>query len=110
MIHHLARARLVLPGLVRPVGRRGRELEDSALLAEFVSSLRREFGFVGVRAQTRLLLDRLELLGGEVVGEVARWRGGVAAAERVAADERAAQATAIRCNRTVVQRGRFMTR
>ena len=41
LIHHLARARLVLPGLVRPVGRRGRELEDSALLAEFVSSKQR---------------------------------------------------------------------
>ena len=75
-----------------------------------MSALSREFSYVGVRAQARLLLDRLELLGGEGVGEVARRRRGAAAAERVAADERAAQATAIRCNRAVVQRGRFMTR
>ena len=84
-------------------------MEDCALLSE-LSSLRREFSFVGVRALARFLLDRLELLGGEEVGEVARRRRGAAAAERVVADERAGQATAIRCNRAVLQRGRFMTR
>ena len=61
LIHRLARRRLVLPGLRRKVGRSGQELEDSALLAEFVGSLRRQFSFTGVRAQSRFLLDRLDL-------------------------------------------------
>ena len=64
LIHRLARSRLLLPGLRRPVGRSGQTLQNSALLADFVSSLRRQFSFVGVRAQSRLLLDRLDLLMG----------------------------------------------
>ena len=50
LIHKLARARLVLPGLRKPVGRSGQTLQDSALLADFSSSLRRQLSFVGVRA------------------------------------------------------------
>ena len=110
LIHRLARSRLVLPGLRRKVGRNGKELEDSALLAEFVGSLRRQFSFTGVRAQSRLLLDRLDVLAGAGVGEDARRNGAAAAVERGARNEREAQALAIRESREIVRRGRFMER
>ena len=110
LIHRLARARLLLPGLRRPVGRSGQTLQDSALLADFVSSLRRQFSFVGVRAQSRLLLDRLDLLMGMGAGDVARRNRFAAAAEKAASDERAAQAISLRERREIVRRGRFMER
>ena len=110
MIHQLARARLVLPGVRRPVGRSGRTPEDSALLAEFVGSLRRQFSFVGTRANSRLLLDRLDLLTGMGAGEEARRNRFAAAEERAAMEERAAQTISLRERRDIVRRGRFMER
>ena len=110
LIHQLAGARLLLPGLVKPMGKKGKKMEDSAILAEFVSSLRREFSCTGVRAQSRLLLDRLDLLAGEGAGEGARRRRAAAAAEGAAAAERSAQRVAMLESREVVRRGRFMGR
>merc|ERR1719319_554724 len=110
LIHQLARARLILPGLRKPVGRSGKTLQDSALLAEFVGSLRRQFRFVGVRAQSRMLLDRLDLLVGMGAGDVARRNRFAAAAEKAASDERAAQTISVRERREIVRRGRFMER
>ena len=110
LIHQLAGARLLLPGLVKPMGKKGKKMEDSAILAEFVSSLRREFSCTGVRAQSRLLLDRLDLLAGEGAGEGARRRRAAAAAEGAAAAERSAQRVAMQESREVVRRGRFMGR
>ena len=49
-IHQFPGARLLLLGLVKPMGKK---LEDSALLTEFVSQLSREFSCTGVRAQSR---------------------------------------------------------
>ena len=92
------------------MGRRGHTLEDSALLAEFVGSLRRHFSFTGVRAQSRMLLDRLDLLAGTGAGEEARRNRAAAAEERAAANERAAQTIALRERREIVRRGRFMER
>ena len=92
------------------MGRSGKELEDSALLAEFVGSLRRQFSFTGVRAQSRLLLDRLDVLAGAGVGEDARRNRAAAAVERGARNEREAQAVSIRECREIVRRGRFMER
>ena len=59
----------------------------------------KEFSFTAVRA-----------IAGEGTGEVARRKRAVAAAERTAAAERAAVATALRESREVVRRGRFMER
>ena len=101
LIHQLAGARLVLPGLVKPVGKKGKRVENSAILAEFVSSLRREVSCTGGRAHSRLLLDRLDLLAGEGAGEGVRRRGASAA-------ERSAQRVAMQESREVVRRGRFM--
>ena len=107
LIHQLAGARLMLL-LVKPMGRKGKRLEDSAILAEFVSSLRREFSCTGVRAQSRLLLDRLDVIAGEGAGEGARRRRAVAAADGAASAERSAQRVAMQERREVVRRGRFM--
>ena len=91
------------------MGKKGKRMEDSAILAEFVSSLRREFSCTGVRAQqSRLLLDRLELIAGEGAAEGARRRRAAAAAEEAAAAERSAQRVAMQESREVVRRGRFM--
>ena len=77
---------------MKPVGKKGKRMEDSAILADFVSSLRREFSCTGVRAQqSRLLLDRLELIAGEGAAEGARRRRAAAAAEEAAAAEQSAQ-------------------
>ena len=44
LFHQLAGARLLLPGLAKPMGKKGKKLEDSAaLLAEFIGQLRKEF-------------------------------------------------------------------
>ena len=73
----------------------------------FTSYLRRDFSFCAVRAQSRLLLDRLELLDGEGVGDVARRRLAASAADRAADRVRQAQVTAMRQSRAVVRRGRI---
>ena len=65
---------------------------------------------IGVRAQSRLLLDRLDLLAGEGAGEGARRRRAPAVAEGTAAAERSAQKVAILESREGVRRGRFMGR
>ena len=110
LIGHLAKTRLLTPVLQRPIGRDGKKLEDSALLAMFTSSLRRAFSYTGVKAQSRLLLDRLDLLSGEGPGQVVRRKCAAEAEERAAANERMAQVTALRESRAVVRRGMFMER
>ena len=95
LIDKLARARLSVPG-PRPVGRNGKELEESGLLALYTGALRREFSFTGVRAQSRLLLDRLELLDGESASQTSRRCRAAQAEERRVANERMAQFTAAR--------------
>ena len=60
-----------------------------------------------MRAQSRLLLDRLELLDGEGVGDVARRRLAASAADRAADRVRQAQVTAMRQSRAVIRRGRI---
>jgi hypothetical protein len=60
--------------------------------------------------QSRLLLDRLDLMSGTGVGETARRGRAAAAVERAAANERAAQRVSLRERREVVRRGRFMER
>ena len=110
LIHHLAKARLQLPDLKRPVGKRnGKELGDVALMAINTGYLRRNFSFTAVRSQSRLLLDRLEGLIGNEAAIVGRRRQAAASMEHVAAKEREAQATSLRQARAVIRRGQFMT-
>ena len=109
LIHHLAKARLQLRDLQRPLGKRnGKELGDGALMALNTSYLRRSFSFCAVRSQSRLLLDRLEGLIGNEAAIVGRRRQAAAEAEHVASKERHAQATALRQGRVVIRRGHFM--
>ena len=85
LIHQLAGARLLLPGLVKPIGKKGKKLEDSALLAQFVRQLRRELS----REHSRdSFWTGLDLLAGEVAGEGARRRREAAAVEGAASAER----------------------
>ena len=77
---------------------------------EVVSSSRREFSCTGVRAQSRLLLDPLDLLAGEGAGEGARRMRAAAAVERAADAERSAQRVALQESREVLRRGRFLSR
>ena len=83
-------------------------LTDEALLSVYIGYLRRDFSFHAVRSQSRLLLDRLELLGGEGTTEVARRRQAAAFAELSASRQRSAVATALKQSRAVVRWGRFM--
>ena len=83
-----------------PIQISGQTLQDS------VGSLRRQFSFVGVRTQSRLLLDRLDLFVGMGAGDVTRRNRFAAAAEKAASDERAAQTISLRERREIVKRKR----
>ena len=63
-----------------------------------------------MKAQSRLLLDRLDVLAGAGVGGDDKRNRAAAAAERGARNEREAQAIAIRESREIVKRERFMER
>ena len=77
-------------------------------MAIYTGYLRRDISFCGVRAQSRLLLDRLEGLSGGETGQVGRRRHVAAAIEITAAKEIQAQAIALRQGRAVLRRGHFL--
>ena len=61
LIHHLAISRVRVAGPQK--GKRGQERTEEAELAITTSFLRRTLSVVGVRAQAKLLLGRLEVIG-----------------------------------------------
>ena len=104
LIHHLAKARLVMPTQHERIGKKsGKILSDSALQSIYTGYLRRQFSFCAVQAQTRLLLDRLDLLTGGESGSTARRRQAADYIEFTAGREREAQRTAARQGRVVVR-------
>ena len=61
LIHHLASSRVRVAGPQK--GKRGQVRSEEAELALTTAFLRRTLSLVGVRAQARLLLGRLEVTG-----------------------------------------------
>ena len=61
LVHHLAVSRVQVAGPQK--GRRGQVRSEEAELAITTSFLRRTLSLVGFRAQARLLLGRLEVIG-----------------------------------------------
>ena len=111
LISELAEARVSilkqLPGAQTP-GRRGASrLTDSGMKSILVGQLRRELSLVAVRAQARLLLDRVEGFMADGAVEAARRRAGAEQTERLLALERRAQEVARRQGRQLVRRGDF---
>ena len=85
-------------------GRRGPAKSREAQLAGFTAYIRRQLSHLAVQQQSRLLLDRLELLG-DGAGEAARRRAWAVSVERGAERERRAQAVCQRQARPLVRSG-----
>ena len=85
-------------------GRRGPAKSREAQLAGFTAYIRRQLSHLAVQQQSRLLLDRLELLG-DGAGEAARRRAWAVTVERGAERERRAQAVCQRQARPLVRSG-----
>ena len=67
----------------------------------------RDFSFHAVRSQSRLLLDRLDLLTGGGSDSLRRKQQAASYADRAAYREQQAQATSLRQSRALVRRGRI---
>ena len=102
LVQRLADGRLLVadlqPGRRRP--QRSKEAERAAL----VGQIRRQLAFKAVQQQTKLLLDRLQLLG-DGATDAERRRGWAEEVERIAARERQAQAVCLRQGRAVMRHG-----
>ena len=102
LVQRLADGRLLVadlqPGRRRP--QKSREAERAAL----VGQIRRQLAFKAVQQQSKLLLDRLQLLGDGAV-EAERRRGWAVEVERMAARERQAQAVCLRQGRALIRHG-----
>jgi hypothetical protein len=85
-------------------GRRGPARSREAQLASLVASVRRDLSFNAVKQQSKLLLDRLRLLG-DGATEAANRRGWAVQLERVAARERRAQDACLRQGQGVRRHG-----
>ena len=85
-------------------GVRGTPKPRSVQLTGLVSRVRRKLSIGTVQRTSRLLLDRLQLLGDGAV-EAATRRDRVVMLEAVAARERRAQEVCIRQGRGIVRRG-----
>ena len=72
LIHHLAVSRVRVAGPQK--GKRGQERSEEAELAITTSFLRRILSVAGVRAQAKLLLSRLEVIGPVAVANAATGR------------------------------------
>ena len=102
MVQRVAEARLEVADL-QP-GVRGAPKPRAAQLAGLVGHVRRKLSICAVQQTSRLLLDRLQLLG-EGAAEAAARRDKAVMLEAVAARERRAQDACARQGRGIVRRG-----
>ena len=107
MVQRVAEARLEVADL-QP-GVRGAPKPRAAQLAGLVGHVRRKLSISAVQQTSRLLLDRLQLLG-EGAAEAAARRDKAVMLEAVAARERRAQDACARQGRGIVRRGEHVIR
>ena len=103
LIHHLAISRVREAGPQK--GRRGLMRTEEAELALTTSLLRRALSVVGVRAQARLLLGRLEVIGPGAAA--AGRRNNALNQERIWASQRRAELLSRAQGRALLRRGQF---
>ena len=89
-------------------GRRGQGRTEEAELALTTSFLRRTLSVVGVRAQARLLLGRLEVIGPRAIAAAGR-RNYALNLERIWANQRRADALCRLQGKALLRRGHFKT-
>ena len=106
LIHHLAVSRVRMAGPQK--GRRGQVRSEEAELALTTSFLRRSLSVVGVRAQAKLLLGRLEVIGPGAEAAAGR-RNYSLNLERIWANQRRADQLSRAQGRTLLRRGHFKT-
>ena len=104
LIHHLASSRVRVAGPQK--GKRGQVRSEEAELALTTAFLRRTLSLVGVRAQARLLLGRLEVIGPGAAAAAGR-RNFAVQQERVWANQRRADALSRLQGRALLRRGHF---
>ena len=104
LIHHLATSRVRVAGPQK--GRRGQIRSEEAELALTTSFLRRTLSSVGVRAQARLLLGRLEVIGPRAAAAAGR-RNHALTLERIWANQRRADALSRLQGKSLLRRGHF---
>ena len=104
LIHHLATSRVRVAGPQK--GRRGQIRSEEAELALTTSFLRRTLSSVGVRAQARLLLGRLEVFGPRATAAAGR-RNHALTLERIWANQRRADALSRLQGKSLLRRGHF---
>ena len=102
LVQRLADARLLVADL-QP-GRRKPQQSREAERAALVGHIRRQLSFTAVQQQSKLLLDRLQLLG-DGATEAERRRSWAEEVERRAARERQAQAVCLRQGRALIRHG-----
>ena len=89
-------------------GKRGQVRSEEAELALTTAFLRRTLSLVGVRAQARLLLGRLEVIGPGAAAAAGR-RNFALQQERVWANQRRADALSRLQGKALLRRGHFKT-
>ena len=104
MIHYLAISRVRKAGPLK--GKRGQMRKEEAELALTTSLLRRALSVVGVRAQARLLLGRLEVIGPGAAAAAGR-RNNALNQERIWASQRRAELLSRAQGRALLRRGQF---
>ena len=104
LIHHLAISRVRVAGPQK--GRRGQVRSEEAELAITTSFLRRTLSVVGVRAQAKLLLGRLEVIG-PGAGAAAGRRNYSLNLERIWANQRRADQLSRLQGKALLRRGHF---
>ena len=104
LIHHLAVSRVRVVGPQK--GRRGQVRTEDAELAITTSFLRRTLSVVGVRAQARLLLGRLEVIG-PGAGAAAGRRNHALNLEKIWANQRRADQLCRLQGKALLRRGHF---
>ena len=104
LIHHLAISRVRVAGPQK--GKRGQVRTEEAELALTTSFLRRTLSMVGVRAQAKLLLGRLEVIG-PGAGAAAGRRNYSLNLERIWANQRRADQLSRLQGKALLRRGHF---
>ena len=108
LIHHLAASRVRVAGPQR--GKRGQVRTEEAELAITTSFLRRTISLAGVRAQSKLLLSRLEVIGPTTGVAAAAGRRSLALnLERIVANQRRADLLSRLQGKALLRRGQFKT-
>ena len=106
LIHHLATSRVRVAGPQK--GKRGQVRSEEAELAITTSFLRRTLSLAGVRAQSKLLLSRLEVIGPVAGANAAAGRRSNALnLERRMANQRRADQLSRMQGKALLRRGQF---